>query len=142
MSPDTIGVLRHSRTKVHPFSVGHAVCRMPYVCMTRGVESAATIGDQWSPDTGEERIHNCDPVLSQETRTRKAFRFIGCVREEVNMEDDRQKLTSSHLTVRLCVVSRRMRASWRSLKRHIKVSIRFRIGRSVLFMLSICTRND
>ena len=58
------------------------------------------------------------------------------------MGTDRQKLTSYHLTVRLCVVSSRMLVLWRSLTKNLKVSIRFRIGRLVFFALSICTRDD
>jgi len=58
------------------------------------------------------------------------------------MEDNRHDLTTLHLTVRLCVVSRQMRAFWRLLKRRIKVSIRLRVGRFVLFTLSICSRDD
>jgi hypothetical protein len=56
--------------------------------------------------------------------------------------NDRQNLTSFHLTVRLCVVSRQMHAIRRSLKCYIKVSIRLRVARFVLFIARICSGND
>ena len=56
--------------------------------------------------------------------------------------DRRHHLTSFHLTVRMCVVSRRIRAFWRSLTKGIKVVIRLRIGRVVFFVVRICSRND
>lgn len=50
--------------------------------------------------------------------------------------DDRQKLTSFHLTVRLYFVSGRMLKLWRSILRNIKVKIRVRILRLVLSRLA------
>lgn len=58
------------------------------------------------------------------------------------MEDDRRKMTSIHLTVRLCVVSRQMQATWRSSRERVAVRVRRRIIRFVLFCLKHLTRNN
>ena len=58
------------------------------------------------------------------------------------MEDDRHELISFHLTVRLCVVSRQMRAIWRSSRKFVCKIIRRVIIFVVLFWLGHLTRGD
>ena len=58
------------------------------------------------------------------------------------MEDDRRNMTSIHLTVRLCVVTTQMRATWRSSREHVAKAVRRRIIRFVLFCLMHLTGND
>ena len=58
------------------------------------------------------------------------------------MDDRQQKMTSIHLTVRLCVVSRQMRAIRRSSKERVVKAVRRGIIRFVLFCVKHLTRND
>ena len=58
------------------------------------------------------------------------------------MEDDRRHTTLIHLTVRLCVVSSQMRATWRSSKERVAKTVRRRIIRFVLFCVKYLTRNN
>ncbi len=58
------------------------------------------------------------------------------------MEDDRHQMTSIHLTVRLCVVSRQMRATWRLSKERVAKAVRRGIIRFVLFCVKHLTRDD
>ena len=58
------------------------------------------------------------------------------------MEDDRRNTTSIHLTVRLCVVSCQMRATWRSSRARVAKVVRRGIIRFVLFCLMHLTGSD